>query len=340
MKQLTSNKRKPKIVVLGGGTGLPVILRSLKEKDAEVTAVVTVADDGGSSGALRKTFNAVPPGDLRNVLIALSDIPTLQKEIFQYRFKCQDKSLSGHTIGNLIIQATADMRGNIYEAIQLLSTMMHVKGSVYPAAEEPLVLHATYTDGTKQAGESMIPRNDKIIDYVNVTGMDDSRPVRASRKVISSIMDADMVVLGPGSLYTSILPNLMIPDLGQALTETEAKVVYISNIMTQFGETEGMSDADHIKVLHRHLKKPFIDIAITNIGRVPDEYISQEPDEEYLFQVEHDFKGLKEEVPLIISDDFLLLSPRGVYHDGEKVAEEIFRTAFNSQRKIKQYFED
>lgn len=337
MKQIVTNKRRPKIVVIGGGTGLPVILKSLKEKDADVTAIVTVADDGGSSGELRKSFNAVPPGDLRNVLIALSDIPELQKEIFQYRFKTCDSSLSGHTIGNLIIQATADMRGNIYDAIQLLATMMHVKGHVYPAAEEPLVLHARYMDGTTQAGESMIPKSGKMIDYVAVSCLEGRKPVHASRKVISSIMDADMVVLGPGSLFTSILPNIMIPDIGKALLETEAKVVYISNIMTQLGETEGLSDADHVRVLHKHLGERFIDIALTNNGHVPADYIFQEENNEYLLQVKHDFKGLQEEVPLIISDDFLQLSSRGVYHDGEKAAEEIFRTAFNSQRKINNY---
>ncbi|MCC5896229.1 MAG: uridine diphosphate-N-acetylglucosamine-binding protein YvcK [Alkalibacterium sp.] len=339
MKDLTKTNRRPKIVVIGGGTGLPVILKSLKEKDADVTAIVTVADDGGSSGALRKSFNAVPPGDLRNVLIALSEIPELQKDIFQYRFKSQDQALSGHTIGNLIIQATADMKGNIYDAIQLLATMMHVKGHVYPAAEEPLVLHARYMDGTTQAGESLIPKNGKMIDYVAVSCVEGRKPVHASRKVISAIMDADMVVLGPGSLFTSILPNLMIPDIGKAVIETEANVVYISNIMTQLGETEGLSDADHLRVLHKHLGQKFVDIAITNIGLVPETYIDQEPNEEYLLQVDHDFKGLQNEVPLIISDNFLELSPRGVYHDGEKVAEEIFRTAFNSQRKIKQFFD-
>ncbi|MER2063523.1 MAG: uridine diphosphate-N-acetylglucosamine-binding protein YvcK [Alkalibacterium sp.] len=337
MKQETFRKRKPKIVVIGGGTGLPVILKSLKEKDADITAIVTVADDGGSSGVLRRSFNAVPPGDLRNVLTALSEIPELQREIFQYRFRSDDKSLSGHTIGNLIISAMADMRGNIYEAVQLLAKMMHVKGHVYPAAEEPLNLHAVYMDGTSQIGESKIPKKGKMIDHVCVTCVEEERPVRASRKVVSAILNADMVVLGPGSLFTSILPNLMIPEIGKALIETEGKVVYISNIMTQLGETEGLNDADHIKVLHKHIGTKFIDIALTNIGDVPKEYIEQEENEEYLLQVEHDFKGLKEEVPMVISDDFLLLTGRSVYHNGEKVAEEIFRTAFNSQRKMKEY---
>lgn len=331
-------KRRPKIVVIGGGTGLPVILKSLKDKDADVTAIVTVADDGGSSGELRKSFNAVPPGDIRNVLVSLSEVPEIQKAIFQYRFKSEDKALNGHSIGNLIIQATADMKGNIYQAIQLLAKMMHVKGHVYPAAEEPLVLHARYKDGTLASGESNIAKEGKMIDYVAVsTATESHKPVEAGRKVVSAIMDADMVVLGPGSLFTSILPNLMIPDLGKALLKTEAKVVYICNIMTQLGETEGLSDAEHIKVLHRHLGAPFVDIALANIGQVPEEYIDQEDNEEYLLQVKHDFKGLQEEVPLIVSDDFLEFRNQGVYHNGEKVAEEIFRTAFNAQRALRTF---
>jgi uncharacterized cofD-like protein len=338
MTKENKRRRRPKIVVIGGGTGLPVILKSLKEKDADVTAIVTVADDGGSSGALRETFNAVPPGDIRNVLVALSEVPEIQKAIFQYRFSSEDKALDGHSIGNLIIQATADMKGNIYQAIQLLAKMMHVKGQVLPAAEEPLVLHARYKDGTTASGESTIAKSGKLIDYVAVsTASKTHKPVDAGRKVVSAILDADMVVLGPGSLFTSILPNLMIPDLGQAVMETEAKVVYICNIMTQLGETEGLSDAEHIKVLHRHLGQPFVDIALANIGEVPNEYIEPEENEEYLLQVKHDFKGLQEEVPMIISDDFLELKDKGVYHNGEKVAEEIFRTAFNAQRALRTF---
>ncbi len=164
MKIYRPKKNRPKITVIGGGTGLPVILKSLKEKDADVTAIVTVADDGGSSGALRKMFNTVPPGDIRNVLASLSEIPNVQRKIFQYRFESEDKTLDGHSLGNLIILATSEMYGSIYQAIQLLAKMMHVDGHVYPAAEEPLILHARYTDGTTGSGESQIARPDKTID--------------------------------------------------------------------------------------------------------------------------------------------------------------------------------
>ncbi|MGB7366797.1 gluconeogenesis factor YvcK family protein [Carnobacterium jeotgali] len=325
-------KNNPKIVVIGGGTGLPVILNGLKSKNADVTAIVTVADDGGSSGTLRNYANIVPPGDIRNVLVSLSNIPSVQKDIFQYRFDTNDSFLAGHSIGNLIIAAMSEMRSSIFEAIQLLSKMMMVDGHVYPAAEEALILHAIFEDGTKISGESKIAKERKRIERVYVTPTEDDHKAKASRKVLAAIRDADMVVLGPGSLFTSILPNLMIEDLVQAVKETEAKVVYICNIMTQLGETENFTDADHVCVLHQHLDKKFIDTVLVNIGEVPENYMDTERYNEYLVQVAHNFKGLAQEVPSVISDDFLELRDQGVFHNGTKVVDELFKLAFDNRR--------
>lgn len=336
MKLYRPKRSRPKITVIGGGTGLPVILSSLKDKDADVTAIVTVADDGGSSGELRKMFNTVPPGDIRNVLISLSDIPEKLKNIFQYRFKSEDKTLDGHSLGNLIILATSEMQGSMYQAIQLLAKMMHVDGHVYPASEEPLILHARYTDGTVGEGESNIARRDKTIDYVSVSTTDpDNVTAKAGKKVVSSIMNADMVVLGPGSLYTSILPSLMIPEVGKAINETTAQVLYISNIMTQIGETEGFSDANHVEVLCKHLGNDFIDTVLVNNAEVPKEHVAKLANNEYLLQVEHDFKKLEEKVPRIISNDFLNITDKGVYHDGDKVVEEVLRAVSFNHRTLK-----
>lgn len=336
MKVYRPKRSRPKITVIGGGTGLPVILSSLKDKDADVTAIVTVADDGGSSGELRKMFNTVPPGDIRNVLISLSDIPEKTKKIFQYRFKSEDKTLDGHSLGNLIILATSEMQGSMYQAIQMLAKMMHVDGHVYPASEEPLILHARYTDGTLGEGESNIARRDKTIDYVSVSTTDpENVTAKAGKKVVSSIMDADMVVLGPGSLYTSILPSLMIPEVGKAINETPAQVLYISNIMTQMGETEGFSDANHVEVLCKHLGNDFIDTVLVNNAEVPKEHVAKIANDEYLLQVEHDFKRLEEKVPMIISNDFLNITDKGVYHDGDKVVEEILRAVSFNHRTLK-----
>ncbi|UJF15473.1 YvcK family protein [Jeotgalibaca sp. MA1X17-3] len=317
-------KRQKKMVVLGGGTGLPVILNQLKKLNVDLTAIVTVADDGGSSGILRDYVNIVPPGDIRNCMIALSDLPQIQKDIFQYRFDSKDDFLSGHAIGNLIIAALAEMKGNVFDAVNTLSEMMNVSGKIYAAAEEPLMLFAEFEDGEVVKGESKIAQFRKKIERVYVKPLDDeTRESQAARDVIRSIMEADIVLLGPGSLYTSILPNLMIPDLGQAIIDTEAEVVYICNIMTQLGETENFSDAEHVKVLHKHLNTKFINTVLVNTEKVPEQYLNQQADEEYLFQVTHDFQSLRDENCRVISADFLNLKEGGVYHDGEKVTNEI-----------------
>ena len=334
MFEVTPNpprKKGPKITVIGGGTGLPVLLRNLRKRDADVTAVVTVADDGGSSGIIRDYMNVVPPGDIRNCMIALSPMNALQKEIFQYRFNSDDQFFAGHAIGNLIIAALTEMRGNIFDAIRLLSRMMVVEGHVYPAAEEPLLLRAEFQDGTIVDGESKLVKYRKKIKRVSVhcydenRELDESRTPMAAREVINAIMEADMVVLGPGSLYTSILPNLMISDIGQAVCETKAEVVYICNIMTQRGETEHFTDADHVRVLHEHLGTKFIDTVLVNTESVPEEYLNQQKNEEYLYQVKYDFQGLRDEGCRVVSSDFIKLREKGVYHDGEKVIDELFR---------------
>lgn len=323
--------RKPKIVVVGGGTGLPVILKSLRNQGADLTAIVTVADDGGSSGAIRESISMAPPGDLRNVLVALSDMPQFYEDIFQYRFKEDDQFLANHSIGNLIIAAVSEMRGSTYDAIQLLSRMMHVDGHIYPSSETPLTLHAVFKDGTTAVGESKIALNRKTIDHVFVRNTTDDQVAKAARKVVNAIAEADMVVLGPGSLFTSILPNLVIPEIGEAIVKTKAEVVYICNIMTQKGETEHFTDADHIRVLHEHLHEKFIDTVLVNTEKVPENYMDPEVYDEYLVQVQHDFNGIRNEGCRVISTDFLELKNGGVFHDGEKVVEELFRLVFGSK---------
>lgn len=318
-------------MVVGGGTGLPVILKSLRNQGADLTAIVTVADDGGSSGAIRESISMAPPGDLRNVLVALSDMPQFYEDIFQYRFKKEDQFLANHSIGNLIIAAVSEMRGSTYDAIQLLSRMMHVDGHIYPSSETPLTLHAVFKDGTTAVGESKIALDRKTIDHVFVRNTTDDQVAKAARKVVNAIAEADMVVLGPGSLFTSILPNLVIPEIGEAIVKTKAEVVYICNIMTQKGETEHFTDADHIRVLHEHLQEKFIDTVLVNTEKVPEDYMDPEIYDEYLVQVQHDFNGLRNEGCRVISTDFLELKNGGVFHDGEKVVEELFRLVFGSK---------
>lgn len=317
--------RKPKITVIGGGTGIPVILKSLRDKDVEITAIVTVADDGGSSGEIREALQVTPPGDLRNVLLAMSDMPKLYERIFQYRFAETDGALAGHPLGNLIIAGISEMQGSTYNAMQLLSKFFHTTGKIYPSSEQALTLHAVFADGHEVVGESKIADYKGMIDHVFVTNSYNDDEPTASRKVVDCILESDMIVLGPGSLFTSILPNLMISDIGQALKETKAEVTYVCNIMTQRGETEFFSDADHVRVLNAHLGESVVDTVLVNIEPVPHDYMNSHHFDEYLVQVKHDFVGLQEQVARVISSDFLRLENGGAFHDGDLVVDELLK---------------
>lgn len=312
-----------KVAVIGGGTGLPVILRGLKKLDASISAIVTVADDGGSSGVIRDYINVVPPGDIRNCMCALSEADETLIDLFQYRFNTEDDFLAGHAIGNLLIAALKEMKGSMSEAIEILSRFMKINGQILPAATTPLVLNALFEDGTIAIGESRIAHHRKKIQEVIVTTTQGDEAIHASPKVVDAILEADMVVLGPGSLYTSILPNLMIKEIGDALCETNAEVVYICNIMTQLGETENFTDADHVEVLHQHLKRNVIDTVLVNTTEVPSDYILNQPNEEYLLQVKHEFQELRNAGCRVISSDFLSMKHGGAYHDTDRVVEEL-----------------
>lgn len=331
--------RRPRVVVIGGGTGLPVILKALRKRNADITAIVTVADDGGSSGALRNYINVVPPGDIRNVLVSLADLTPEEKGIFQYRFQSSDKFFAGHAIGNLIIAALNEMKGNIFDAVQSLSKMMRVDGHVFPASNEPLTLNAEFMDGTQQAGETEIAKADKQIKRVWVTDSDSHQEPQSLLPVLASVMQADVVVLGPGSLFTSILPNLMIKNLGQAVRETQAEVIYICNIMTQKGETDHFTDADHVRVINQHLGGDYINTALVNGQAVDMSRFDQTKSDKYIEPVRHDFNGLRDQHCRVIMNDFLDQRYGLVFHNGERVAKEILNLAFESycRRKLTYY---
>ncbi|GAK48510.1 hypothetical protein LOSG293_340140 [Secundilactobacillus oryzae JCM 18671] len=319
-----SKGHRPKIVVIGGGTGLPVILKSLRDKAVDITAVVTVADDGGSSGIIRNYVNVVPPGDIRNVMAALSKLPQLYLDIFQYRFNSQDQFFAGHAIGNLIIAALSEMKSGIFDAVQELSNMMRIEGQVFPASDEPLELNAEFDDGSQLTGESEISAANKLIKRVWVTSSNHGgQQPEAVQQVVDAIMEADQIVLGPGSLFTSILPNLMIANVGEAVKATKAEVIYICNIMTQKGETENFTDADHIRVLHEHLNDNFVDTVLVNTKKVPTDYIDHQRWNEVSKEVAHDFKALQAQGCRVISDDFLELRDNGVFHNGDHVTAEL-----------------
>ncbi|HEP2248654.1 TPA: YvcK family protein [Streptococcus pyogenes] len=324
--------KNPKMTVIGGGTGISIILKSLRNEAVDITAVVTVADDGGSSGELRNAMQLAPPGDLRNVLLAMSDMPKFYERVFQYRFNENDGALAGHPLGNLIIAGISEMQGSTYNAIQILTKFFHITGKIYPSSEQALTLHAVFKDGHEVAGESSIAKYQGMIDHVYVTNTYNDQKPQASRKVVEAILESDMIVLRPGSLFTSILPNLVIPEIKEALRQTKAEVVYICNIMTQYGETEQFSDADHVAVLNQHLGRDLIDTVLVNVAKVPQAYMNSNKFDEYLVQVDHDFAGLCRAAKRVISSYFLRLENGGAFHDGNLVVEELM----NLVRIVKQ----
>ncbi|HEY9909748.1 MAG TPA: gluconeogenesis factor YvcK family protein [Thermosynechococcaceae cyanobacterium] len=249
--------RGPKIVVVGGGTGLSTLLRGLKTYSANITAIVTVADDGGSSGRLRREIGVLPPGDIRNCLAALADEEKLLTELFQYRFKAGD-GLVGHSFGNLFLTAMSEVTGDLEQAIAASSQVLAVRGQVLPATLSDVRLWAELADGRRIEGESNITEAGGTIVRVGCTP---ARPP-ALPKAVQAIREADYIIMGPGSLYTSIIPNLLVPEIAEAIAAREVPRIYVCNVMTQWGETQGYSVGDHIHALDRACGKPLFDAVL------------------------------------------------------------------------------
>lgn len=318
--------RLPRIVIIGGGTGLPVLLRGLKNYPVDITAIVTVADDGGSSGRLRDDLQIPPPGDIRNVLAALSDVEPLIEEMFQHRFQTAG-DLSGHSLGNLILAAMTNITGNFALAIQELSRVLNVRGKVLPAANQSVVLHAEMEDGTIVSGESKIPYSGKRIKRVYLT----PEKVKPLPEAVKAIQQADLIVIGPGSLYTSILPNLLVPKIGDAVSRSKAKKVYICNLMTQAGETHDFTASDHVKVLYEHLNGPFIQTILVNNQEIPEE-IKKRYEEEMAQPVEFDWERLKELGLEVITESIVSFDGHIIRHDTKKVAEILYQILLNEMK--------
>ncbi len=252
-------KRGPKVAAIGGGTGMPNVLRGMKQYTSNLSAVVTVADDGGSSGRLRKDYGILPPGDIRNCIVALADEETLLGKLFQYRFGKKGE-LAGHSFGNLFITALTHVVGDVPSAINESSKVLAIHGQVLPVTLANVVLKAKLKDGRKIAGESNIPRAKGSIDRVSISPSN-CRPYPAA---IAAIKNADVVVIGPGSLYTSIMPNLLVPGVKEALINSKSLKIYICNIMTQQGETDGFRVSDHLKAIFGHMGGKVIDYVFAN----------------------------------------------------------------------------
>ena len=251
-----------KVVCLGGGTGLSTMLRGLKKYTEELTAIVTVADNGGSSGILRKEMKMLPPGDIRNCLLALAETEPMMEKVFQYRFK--DNFLEGQNLGNLFLAAMFDIFGSFEKAVEKANEVLAVKGKVLPVTMEDVQLCARHLDKTITVGESEIVIASKLNrNPIESVSLKPENPV-ANPKAIEAILSADLVVLGPGSLYTSIVPNVLVHGISEAVNNTAAKVIYVSNIMTQPGETDGYTLKGHLRVIEEYLGKDRIDFLVVN----------------------------------------------------------------------------
>lgn len=251
--------RGPKIVVIGGGTGLSTLLRGLKHYTANITAIVTVADDGGSSGRLRREIGVLPPGDIRNCLAALADEEKLLTELFQYRFSAGD-GLTGHSFGNLFLTALSEITGDLERAVAASSRVLAIRGQVLPATLADVTLWAELDDGRFIQGESNIPKAGGRIVNIGCTPTNPPGLPAAVR----AIKDADYIIMGPGSLYTSVIPNLLVKDIADAIAQSPAPCIYVCNIMTQPGETQGYTVSDHIRAIDKACGRPLFNAVLVH----------------------------------------------------------------------------
>ncbi|WP_184404684.1 gluconeogenesis factor YvcK family protein [Geomicrobium halophilum] len=303
-----------KIVVIGGGTGLSVLLRGLKTYPVDISAIVTVADDGGSSGWLRKELNVPPPGDVRNVLVSLAEVEPLIERLFQHRFE-NGEGLSGHSLGNLLIAGMTSITGDFARGISELSAVLNVRGNVLPASNDSIELVAKMNDGSVVHGESNIPKARKQVKKMFI---EPTHP-KALPASIQAIRQADKIIMGPGSLYTSVLPNLLVPDIAKEICKAEAERIYICNVMTQSGETDDFKASDHIKALHDHIGETMIDRIFVNDTEIPADLIERYA-EENASPVVCDYASLQALGLHVISDDFIRVDGPLLRHDADKIS--------------------
>lgn len=309
--------RGPIIVVIGGGTGLSVLLTGLKEYTSNITAIVTVADDGGSSGRLRQQFDILPPGDIRNCLVALADAPVLMRDLFQFRFDAGSE-LSGHSFGNLFITAMTRLTGDFEKAIKETSKVLALRGQVIPSTLDNVVLIAEHKDGSTTVGENKIPKTGIPIKYVRLSP---EKP-QATPEAIKAIEEAQIIVLGPGSLYTSIIPNLLIKEITQAITASQALKVYVCNAMTQTGETDSFRASNHIKTLIAHSHPRVFDYCILNIGEISNSILKRYA-QENSYPVINDTKNIENMGYRVVEEDIVTSGDTVVRHDPAKLAKVI-----------------
>ncbi|WP_297022186.1 uridine diphosphate-N-acetylglucosamine-binding protein YvcK [uncultured Dialister sp.] len=335
-KQLLSKmelSRGPKVVAIGGGHGLSMLLRGLKNKTSNITAIVTVADDGGSSGRLREEMGIIAPGDLRNCLVALADKETILEEIFQYRFGGEGE-LAGHSLGNLFLAALIKQFGSVQNALEAASKVLNIRGQVMPATSQTVRLRARMSDGEIVEGESEISaypeKKGRDIRIVHMSTV--PKAPMAVGDALKALRDADLITLGPGSLYTSVLPNLLVPEILQTIRESGAPVIYICNVMTQPGETSGYTVGDHLKALVDHIGGGVVDFVLANTG-TPASDVLKKYEKAHAYPVSIDRKKVESLGASLIEAD--LLGPaREAVQDTNVLAEELMQIHNLLQAKI------
>ena len=310
----------PAITVVGGGHGLSVLLRGIKQATSNVTAVVTVADDGGSSGRLRQDLGMIPPGDLRNCLVALADTEPLMEKLFQHRFEGSSE-LSGHSFGNLFIAAMTQVTGDVETALKESSKVLAVKGQVLPASKEFVRLDAIMEDGTVVCGESHIPEAHKRIHRVKLY----PEHAEAVQSSLDAIRNAEAIVLGPGSLYTSVIPNLLVEGIGDAICRSKAVKIYICNVMTQ---PDGYTASMHVKAIMDHAGRNAVDYVIVNSTPVPED-LKQKYAETGAYPVVVDDDALNQLGVGIIKAD-LITSKDAIHHDPKKLCDSVMRVVYET----------
>ncbi|HEY6609176.1 MAG TPA: gluconeogenesis factor YvcK family protein [Candidatus Limnocylindria bacterium] len=306
--------RGPRIVALGGGTGLSTLLRGLKGYSANITAVVAVADDGGSSGQLRQQLGIAPPGDIRNCIAALADAEPLMTQLMQYRFPA-GSGLDNHAFGNLFIAAMTAVTGDFEEAVRESNRVLAVRGQVLPATSVPLNLSARLASGRHLYGQVGIATATERIERVSIEPAD----VRANGEALERILEAELIVLGPGSLYSSVLPNLLIEDVRDALAAASGLVVYVCNVATQAGETDGMAASQHLSALFDHVGEDLVDCVVINRNAA-----ARQPEGWKAEPVEVDVRRL-EELPVVVVEEDVIDVSNAHRHDPAKLATALMR---------------
>lgn len=309
---------KRKVVVLGGGTGSSTLLRGLKEFPVDLTAIVSVCDDGRSTGVLREEFSIPAVGDIRRVLVALSETEPLVMELFNYRFHTTS-DLDGHTVGNLLLTASSEITGNLSDGIEALSKVFNLKGKVVPLTEDNVVLMGEMADGSVVEGEHNITENHNAVKSVFYK----EKPV-PTKEAVKALEEADLIVLSMGSLFTSIIPNLICEEIVEAIDRSKGKIMYVCNMVTQPGETEDFKVSDHVRLVNKYLGARKIDVVLANDGSIDKDMAKRYESLEQKDPVELDRDVTEGLVETVISDDYVTVKNNLLRHNVLKLGMHIF----------------